>query len=352
MFEKELDKFEYVFWEEEGKNHSRRIDQDIKRMLLGGTQTLKIEKEGFGKCILAGEHSVVYGGYCVCVPLKDLKLTASCILFDRNQKEYLNSCSRKNLFITQYDRNISKILFDMFRKTCNLLDVKIKEDILFKIKSDFPLGAGLGGSACISKVMIEIVAEYLNKNIDNETKFKLCNELEKINHHSPSGVDGYVVVNGKVVLFKKEDSFLNSTTDLDIDPSFSYQFVLIDSKERSSTMKMIEKVAPYFKDSSRDLVSKFNEPTLMVKEALVKKNIEKIKIGIDRLASLLKSIGLYTSRMEDIEARLKDIGVLSVKPTGACGGGMMLALVDPKREDQIGKIKEVFGKDRVFKFLL
>lgn len=58
------------------------------------------------------------------------------------------------------------------------------------------------------------------------------------------------------------------------------------------------------------------------------------KVVTDHLASMITVLN-------------EDIGVLAAKPTGAGGGGYILALLDPSQSQQLSKIKKIFSPNRV-----
>ena len=321
----------------------RSLNQSVLDRLVSKTQTY-YRGSSCGKCILSGEHSVVYGGWCVCSPLIQLSLEVDLYVFEDKNKT--QSSSDDELFITEVDPSTHKILWKMFTKAQELLNVEIKDDVVIKVESDFPLGAGLGGSAALSSALIDSIVQYKEEKIDIETKLKLCNELEKINHLNPSGVDSYVVVKKQVVLFKKN----GGKFPIKIDSGRVFSFLLIDSMQRSKTSDMIEKVKDYFKSVS--LVSEFDRCSLGVKQALETKDMDLMKDSLNKAGFLLKSIGLYTQELMSMELRLKELGVAALKPTGACGGGMMLVLLDPEQEDQEASIRQIYGDRGIFKFFL
>ncbi len=295
-----------------------------------------------GKCILSGEHSVVYGGWCVCSPLIQLELKVNLWVF-KNKESHGDY---GEFFLTEVEGETHSVLKKMFIGASRLLNVEIDGDVFFCVESNFPLGAGLGGSAALSSAIIDALLQYSGKQISTDLKLKLCNELEKINHYNPSGVDSYVVVKKEVVWFKKNEGKFS----IHIDSDNRFSFLLIDSKQRSKTRDMIEKVKDYFKSGS--LVREFDNCSLGVKQALESKKVDLMQDSLNGAGRLLKSIGLYTQELISMEDRLRNIGVRALKPTGACGGGMMLAFLNSEDPGQEDKIRGIYGDRGIFKFFL
>ena len=317
------------------------VDQSLLDRLTTKTRSV-YSGSSCGKCILSGEHSVVYGGWCVCSPLRELEVKVSLWVY----KEKEHNTSKDKFFLTEVEGENHSILKKMFTSASRLLNVEIGGDIVLGVESSFPLGAGLGGSAALSSALIDALLQYSGKQISTDLKLQLCNELEKINHLSPSGVDSYVVVKKEVIWFKKNEKKI----PIKINQDKKFSFLLIDSMQRSKTRDMIEKVKDYFKSSS--LISEFDRCSQGVKQALESKDMDLMQNSLNGAGSLLRSIGLYTEELISMDTSLKELGVAAVKPTGACGGGMMLVLLDPRDPYQEDKIRGIYEDRGIFKFFL
>lgn len=186
---------------------------------------MKITTTAPAKLILLGEHSVVYGQPALATAL-DLKTTVQIIT--ENFCEISNipvisvdllSFEIKNIRINYYEdqfyyeESVKKFSNSVQNsiKAITLLLNKLKLDnhpvhkmgLKLIVSSDIPVGCGLGSSAAfsvaVSSALMRLVGNFKN------SVFELANELEKMFHENPSGIDVYVSYHGGLVEFKKTE---------------------------------------------------------------------------------------------------------------------------------------------------
>lgn len=145
-----------------------------------------------GKCILTGEHSVVYGEPAVAaalsqgvvVSMTDGELDPSHPFADFIQHVFA-------IFKDKHQSKLPQIHQDLSQ---------IKVDLTFQI----PIGSGLGSSAALAHALIKALYDWFELEYDAPTLFELVQASEKLVHGNPSGVDAATVINGSLNFFQKK----------------------------------------------------------------------------------------------------------------------------------------------------
>ncbi|VDM15934.1 unnamed protein product [Hydatigera taeniaeformis] len=336
-----------------------------------------------GKVILFGEHAVVYG-----YPALALSIDASTTLKFRRIIPSDGSDIAFNLnFIGVFDRSIclknSDFVFDLpsdsegsdmhsffLTKSQNLLSqvdgsrhiVQSVAVILFSyhllhskyrvrtasppcditISSTLPINAGLGSSAAYCSVVAAFFL-YLHGCItgpniadgDLSLVRSLANELEKIMHSSPSGVDTAISISGGMVWFQKDihDGFTSiRPLPLSLRPTNLLKLLIINTNTPRLTADVVNSVQE-FRECNPGLCDQiFENISVICKEAGA---IFSAPLDDDSLNVLCKlfvqnhdalcKLGVSNEVLDEIVKRLKTIG-FGAKLTGAGRGGCAIAL--------------------------
>jgi mevalonate kinase len=113
---------------------------------------------------------------------------------------------------------------------------------------------------------------------------------------------------------------------------------------------MIKLAEPYFKGpkSDRHLIA-FDDISHTVHQALRNSDQQTVGEAMSRCDRLLREAGVVPSSMQNQIDEITELGVLGAKSTGAGGGGMILALLDPMRaEQQTQEIRKRFASSACF----
>jgi mevalonate kinase len=180
-----------------------------------------------GKLILSGEHSVVYGKPAVAMAI-DRSVTAT--IEDSNSGEVsfdLPDISESESFtmlaLQDFKRralhNYRQFLDgrmgirDVLHKPIDLfkfgfitvldgLHRSLDSGIVIKLKSNLPVGSGLGSSAAAVLSELRAVGHYLRVDFRPEWAYEFSLEAEKLQHGHPSGVDSYISLHGGCAAFQ------------------------------------------------------------------------------------------------------------------------------------------------------
>jgi|TARA_B110000495_G_scaffold83681_1_gene71970 mevalonate kinase len=285
-----------------------------------------------GKCILFGEHAVVYGHPAVAVAI-DQGVQVSLEQSD----EWLIEGSP---FIPNKHPHISHILYDLFKYEGPPLNIKIKSELFS--------AAGLGSSAALSVAFGAALQIYLrnDEELDVIKLAKMGHSAEAISQEgraSPtdtaaSALGGCIVVSGKEV-DGTTNIFHSVLTTPEGERKWSINKVNIQNKsndiylilgftgDASPTGKMVSGVSNLLTSNP----DKFQEMEAIASitttglTALSIGNFEAVGIAMDACHAKLQDLEVSTPSLDRLVDAVRPYS-LGAKMTGAGGGGCIVAL--------------------------
>ncbi len=261
----------------------------------------------FGKCILAGEHSVVRGRRAIVTPLRSRSF----------ELEWAKSVGSGFEVEEGPFENAFTLAMEKARQTVNLPAGFWK----FSVKSDIPPSAGLGSSAALSVAVARFFEQELGRKLD---VFSLALRLENIFHGSSSGLDLAAVLSPGPIIFRK------GAEPKRLEPAWQPHFYLSDTGLRSSTKACVAKVAALRRI---DLDEKMENAVTELEKALKIPNLEGVASSLEQAADVFRAWNLIPAEVEEQITALKAKGALAVKPTGSGDGGFLLTLWAEKPTD-------------------
>jgi mevalonate kinase len=281
-----------------------------------------------GKIHLLGEHSVVYGKPALLAAIDkriSATITSSKIKRIQGIQEHVEEAMQ-----------LLEILETEIRKRIKIKKIK---PYCIAIKSEVPVGSGLGSSAALSASFTAALLSFLKVPWDNKTIFDIAYIGEKFFHGNPSGGDLAAVIEGGFLWFRKDFEFLKTFSPLPFKPNKNIkQFILVDSgKPEESTREMVEKVATFkasYPETVRELFDSQEKLTKQIAIALKDGDenglIESIKLGEQNLEKL-KVVGKKAQFIiRDIE---KLGGAAKINGGGGIRKGSGMLLVYHKKPD-------------------
>ena len=256
-----------------------------------------------GKCILAGEHSVVRGGEALVLPLRsrglDLQWEPS-----PDGKFHVKASPFAVPFRDSLNKALDLTGFEMPHK-----------GYVIRLASDIPVKAGLGSSAALAVAVVRFLAAEGAKITQ---PFALALEIENLFHGNSSGIDVACVLSSAPI------RYLKSAPPQDLRLAWRPQLHLFDTGARSATKDCVAKVEAA---ARRDLDERMAEAVRQVKSALLSEQadrVEELARALDLAGTCFRDWGLGPPAA--LEAKLRQAGALAVKPTGSGGGGFLLTL--------------------------
>lgn len=272
------------------------------------------------KWVLTGEHSVLRGRPAIAFPYSHFTLKVSY----RKQPEFSITA---NPFQSQIKSLIGRSLEYLKLSSDAFSDGEID------IRSQIPIGAGLGSSAALCVAISRLVLWKTGSDLSHWTG--LATHLEDVFHGKSSGMDVNVIAASQPIYFRTEKK-PEILPELSVMPKFE----LFDSGKRGQTRDCIERVK-HWQNQNAHLVARYDEQMEEATE-LAKMGLREFSEGqngaLDKIARAMnlaqncfETWGLVTPELIGQKHELLKQGALAVKLTGAGLGGFWIALWPNKK---------------------
>lgn len=278
--------------------------------------------EAKAKAIIVGEHAVVYGAKAIAMPIDTLHIKLE--LTPRHEERGVRFC----LGGRPVPEHLAGVVDDAMR----CLGIK-PYSLDIAAQSNILIGAGVGSSAALCIGVLRALADAHQLKLSKEKLAHFGNQLEKRFHGNPSGLDTAVVAMETVIAFQKGKAPTPITvaklgTAGALKP---WPFALIDTGVRSSTMTMIQVAASYFQGRlGEQRLAAFNQLATDAEQGLGTGEPALVARAMRQAAMHLDAAGVVNVELKAAMQAAEAAGALAAKPTGAGGGGCVLALFDPK----------------------
>ncbi|MBT8450671.1 MAG: mevalonate kinase [Deltaproteobacteria bacterium] len=287
---------------------------------------------GRGKVILLGEHAVVHGCPAIAVGI-ERGVTAEATMAERNTLDL----SPWGLSL-EPDPLGREPLERAFAAALSLYPERPALQVSADV--ELPAGAGLGCSAAIGVAVLDAIDEALGIERSRAELAEAALVWERVFHGNPSGIDNAMSAIGGVALYRKGEPLQPLRPNKPLHLAIGY------SGESSSTKEMVASVARQLADDPRRVNEAFEAIEVLVRNArLAIEAGDHISLGqlLDLNHSILCSLMLCTSRLDEMCRTARSAGALGAKMTGAGGGGCMFALA-PKHDLAV-QLCEVLGPE-------
>lgn len=262
------------------------------------------------KWVLAGEHSVLRGGLAVVLPHPEFSLQL-------RYRQGEPGTARQ--FTTPEAHSVVASLLQQAERLDPSL--RLPESGTFWVKSTIPTGAGLGSSAafCVA------VARWIEAQgvLPPAQLFEFARSLEDHFHGTSSGMDVAAVLAGEPA------SFTRSKGAEPLGVGRLPRFTFHDLGVRASTRDCVEKVQALLAadpEKGQALDGQMSSAAHLARLSLVREDWRGLAQAMDQAQGCFRQWGLLPPEALDLEGDLRARGALSVKITGAGGGGFLVAL--------------------------
>jgi mevalonate kinase len=301
-----------------------------------------------GKLILSGEHSVVYGKPAVAMAI-DRSVTATIedsvdgqIAFEmpgvseRESFTVLALQDFKRRALNNYRlflegkmgiRDVLHKPVDLFKfgfiTVLDGLHRQLDRGIVIKLKSNLPVGSGLGSSAAAVLSELRALGHYLRVDFKPDWYYEFSMESEKLQHGHPSGVDSYISLYGGCAAF--QDGQARSVPL----PRMKMYLVETGSPE-STTGECVVQVKQQFQN---DMIwNDFEAVTGEVEKAVRENNSALMRSLMKENHRLLCRIGVVPQKVQqfvaDVEAAGGAAKICGAGSIRGQSGGVVLVLAD------------------------
>lgn len=303
------------------------------------------------KAILFGEHFVVYDRLAVVMaidlrahvnvrPRSDRKMIIESDALDLCGEFTFNGVYRP--IRGRFGNAKLKPIHVAAKSVLDIAGERVGLDIT--VKSQIPIGSGLGSSAAVIVATTAAVSNLLEVNLSRDEIFRLALEAEKIVHENPSGVDPAISAYGGLLAYRRSEGVrrLRVTVDLPL--------ILGDTRVKRDTGKIVTYVSEL-----RKLYPEVVEGIIDAGDRVARLAVEALEAGdlktLGRLMNinhaLLYAIGVSSWAIEELVWAARRAGALGAKLTGAGGGGCIIALAMPENASRIAEAIKMAGGEPI-----
>jgi hydroxymethylglutaryl-CoA reductase len=283
---------------------------------------------GYGKVILLGEHSVVYGKHAIACPIP---LTMRAVVED-NGKGVELLIPRWGI---EYQLAKPPEQRRSFEKASGLIMDQLglsDRDMRIEVFPDVPRGMGMGGSAALAVAIIRALDIHYRLGLSDEEINNLAYQSEMVAHGEPSGIDNTVATYGQPLIFRKGTPPL--VEPLHIPEPLS--LVVGMTRTEGLTARTVSNVREAH-DRQPKLYDKiFNDIDALVLQGITAiQNNERRTLGelMNVCQGLLNALQVSTPEIERLVSIARGAGALGAKLTGGGGGGAVIALCEDNAKE-------------------
>lgn len=271
-----------------------------------------ITLQSHGKTILTGEHAVIRGAPAVVIPNHHQALT---IRFDAS-KPFKLTC-HDDMTLKIFESHLPE-LWQMGQTFLGQAPKALVGEVW--IENTVPIARGCGFSAAFSVVVAKLLHHVYHLTPNTESLFKLSLHFEMHFHGSSSGADIAGAMSTQPIWFQ----------DKKIQPIQCHHkgyFYLFDSDQISHTKKCVSQVS-----NMNDLRI---DDEMSLASGLMIKGLENTNYSLELIAQSIhmadacfQQWGLITPEIKAIQDKIKVLGGIASKVTGAGGGGYVLGFFE------------------------
>ena len=267
----------------------------------------------FGKVILLGEHSVVYGRRALASAITRRVQVRVRDVYSSPRRNGSNG----------HDAHAADPRFRAaVMRAAELLDIDAG-DLVVHVDSDLPAGVGLGSSAAVSVALVRALVAYSGADCCNAEVCAHAYELERIFHGTPSGIDNSAATHGGLFVFRRGEPprQLRARTPLSLT-------VAVGNTPRQ-TQRTVAGVRERWQADTSTYEALFDRIDGLVANAersLEEGDLAAIGEAMDENHALLRQMGVSTDELDQLVRLGREHGALGAKLTGGGGGGAVICL--------------------------
>lgn len=285
----------------------------------------------FGKIILLGEHSVVYGGPALCAALTKGVLVEStvgtgCLAMPEwnfstpSYAQLLQDPSARS------QHTLTQVYFATAQAVFSALDVPPGKRFMprsFTARFQIPTGSGLGSSAALSVALVRALFHTFDTRPTPQQIDSCALVAETVFHGNPSGLDHTVARAGGCGLFSRSEGF-SPLKDVP-----AVRICVADSGLPRDTKGCVAAVRDMYVAQPRETLSVFTRIGRLVEraaEALLDSNWGELGHCMTENQLCLQTLGVSNRLTEVICEKARLAGAAGAKLTGGGRGGCIIAL--------------------------
>lgn len=292
------------------------------------------------KLILFGEHAVVHGQPAIAFPMRKIGLDA---VAEQTPGEL-------RLTVDVYDGPLSQApamlapLVTTIEATLDLLHHPLG-GVRVTCGGDIPLERGLGSSAAGSASIVNALADLVDIDLDQRTRYELVQAGERVAHGSPSGLDAYCVIAPDPIWFQA-----GRVEPLTV--NLGAPIVVADTGCPGDTHSAVAAVADIRRsdpETAAEYFETIRHHTVLAREDLAGDDRASLGRRMDEVQSALHALSVSSPEIDRLVDAARAAGAHGAKLTGGGRGGCIIALSrDAEHAPDLARALEDAGAARTW----
>jgi mevalonate kinase len=308
------------------------------------------------KLILCGEHAVVYGQPAIALPLPAVRARVGieAAPVGTGIRLHTPDLGASWALHAQPDHPLSELV----RATLHTLRHHSPDprdpapDLTITICSDIPIASGLGSGAAVASALVRALAGYLGHTLSTAQVSALVYQSEQRYHGTPSGIDNAVIASEQAIWFvRQQPAPLVEPLRL----AAPLHLVVGDTGVRSETRLPVGALRARWQAAPAHYEALFDEVGALVAQAraLLEQGDSRpdwrAALGalLNRNQDVLVQLGVSSPELERLVDAARAAGALGAKLSGGGWGGVMVALCEPARSEQVAAALHAAGATQV-----
>ncbi|HET7312978.1 hydroxymethylglutaryl-CoA reductase, degradative [Salinisphaera sp.] len=296
---------------------------------------------GYGKIIVLGEHSVVYGRHAIAAPIP-LNVRAE-VRAQAEQIDLLIPRWGVEMRFSEPHGKISSLheSITLIAERLGVADRGMRIDVFPRV----PRANGLGASAALAVAVIRAMARCFDIRLSEREISNLAFDVEKIAHGTPSGIDNTLATFGRPILFQKENPTARPEIR-DLATARPIPVVIGLSGVATLTAQTVGNVRAAWRKSPGRYEAIFDQIdglALAGVDALARGDIAELGDLMNIDHGLLNALQVSSWEIEELVEIARTSGALGAKLTGGGGGGAMIAVAEDDKIQAVASAMRVAG---------
>lgn len=269
----------------------------------------------WGKVILLGEHSVVYGRRALASAISRRIEVRVADLYARAHRDRGHAGDPA--------ANDPRFRAAVAR-AAELLEVEAG-DLVVSVDSDLPASVGLGSSAALSVALVRAMAAFAGADCCHAEVCAHAYELERIFHGTPSGIDNTAATHGGLFVFRRGEP------PRQLPAPRPLSLVVAVGRTPRQTQRTVAAVRERWQADPVTYEALFDRIDALVGEAEValgRGDLATIGAAMNENHALLQRMGVSTDELDELIGFGRARGALGAKLTGGGGGGAIIAVAE------------------------
>lgn len=299
------------------------------------------------KTILVGEHAVVYDQPAIALPVSTLRV--------RTTIEPGIGLEPGTVLIKipglALDTDLTSLPKDhpvaiAIQATLDRLGIREQPSFRLHLSNNFPLGAGLGGSAAIAVAIARSLSAFLGHPLEQAEVNAVAYLAEQSAHGKPSGIDNTVVSLEQPIYFQR-----GSRPEI-LKPGANFPFLIADTGVSKYTQDVVGDLAQKRAENNeiQKIMSSIGKVSEEGRKSFITGNLSRLGFLMDQNQSLLESLAVSSPELENLIMAAHNAGALGAKLTGGGRGGCILALIEADKRKAIEQALLNAGARQTFYF--